>query len=591
MNMKIRHIFTVAYALCFGLHSLSAQNLDPTVVVNKAYEGKLFQVHKPSFEMAVPDSLTRFELDFDYLVFEKPYKGADGFSPYELDMQPVAVLKTPKKLYLDLGAGYSLHPTLDLVWSPFGKGPFRMDVYASHRSYIGKYRAFYPAALPEGTVGIERWRGADADWKGYDFMSRAGVNGSYDAASLAAGFDVSYFGLASKDLMKTRMYDALDVRLGVSSKPGSGKHYKYDVQASYRYAEDRIDHVETGIGGLGEHIVNLDASLGHVLGMAGEVVCDFDIDLAIYDNCDFASVTSQLAMAPRYVLNRERWTVEAGVRLAKVIRPNSSELVFHTRDQIVYPEVKATLSVIPDAMRLYAYIGGGNRLNTYASLLDRNHHVDPLFGIYGHGLLDVTVERVSASVGLEGRIGSGFCYDVRTGYVNYANELFDAIAVVPSGSVSDALSTDMYLPGIGYSACQKYYAAAELRLETDPFRFDGNLVYTNVWGVKDADGLFAPAALTGDFSAVYNWKRRVYAGMDCNFATDRKGSVTYFAEGSEYEARIPGYVDLGVCLEYSCNRRFSVWARGGNLLNMTIQRNPLYAEKGISGTVGICLNL
>ena len=57
------------------------------------------------------------------------------------------------------------------------------------------------------------------------------------------------------------------------------------------------------------------------------------------------------------------------------------------------------------------------------------------------------------------------------------------------------------------------------------------------------------------------------------------------------EAVIPWYADLGVNFEYAINRSVSLWARGGNLLNMTIQRNPLYAEKGINLTVGICLNL
>ena len=32
-----------------------------------------------------------------------------------------------------------------------------------------------------------------------------------------------------------------------------------------------------------------------------------------------------------------------------------------------------------------------------------------------------------------------------------------------------------------------------------------------------------------------------------------------------------------------------IW--GGNLMNMTVQYNPLYAEKGISFTGGICLKL
>ena len=47
----------------------AAQNLDPTVVVNRAYEGRLLEVHKPSMTMTVPDTVRRFDLDFDYSVW------------------------------------------------------------------------------------------------------------------------------------------------------------------------------------------------------------------------------------------------------------------------------------------------------------------------------------------------------------------------------------------------------------------------------------------------------------------------------------------------------------------------------------------
>lgn len=563
--MKIRNILTVSCALCLGMLSGSAQNLDPTVVVNQAYEGKLFQVHKPSIEMAVPDSLTRFELDFDYLVFEKPYKGSGGFSPYVLTMKPVPTVEDSRQLYLNVGARYALHPTLDLVWSPFRGHSFKMDVYAMHRSYVGRY---------------ERWSEDEADWKGYDLMSEAGVNGRYEASSMSAGFDVSYFGLASEDPLKKRTYDAMDVRLGLTSKPAGSSYFRYDVQASYRYAKDRFAFTGADKDWLSEHLVELDAVLGQVFDGGHKILCDVNVDVAAYSHCDFASATGHVALVPRYVLARERWAVDAGVRIAKVIRSNSSDKAFASRDQIVYPEVKAWLSILPDAMRLYAYIGGGNKLNTYASLLEKNHHTDPGFGLYGHDLLDVTVERVSTSIGLEGRIGSKFSYDVRTGYVCYANDLLEAVAVVPTENVENAPS---YLPGIGYASYQKYYAAADLRFETDPFRIDGSVVYTSTWDMKDAEGLFAPAALKGEVSAEYNWKRRLYAGVDCGFSTPRKSSGMDF--------RIPGYVDLGIYCEYALNRKLSFWARGGNLLNMTIQRNPLYAEKGVAGTVGICLNL
>ena len=120
--------------------SVYAQELDPTVVVNRAYEGKLVEVSKPSFDMMVPDSVTRFDLDFDYTVFEKPFRGSYEFSPYLLKMQPSSAVQKRRQLYLKAGAGYTLHPTFDVVWSPTFKGPFRMDVYGLHRSYFGPYR-------------------------------------------------------------------------------------------------------------------------------------------------------------------------------------------------------------------------------------------------------------------------------------------------------------------------------------------------------------------------------------------------------------------------------------------------------------------
>ena len=593
MIMKIRNILAASAALCLVQNVASAQDLDPTVVVNKAYEGKLVKVHKPSFEMAVPDSVTRFDLDFDYLVSDRPYKGSDGFNPYVLTMKPASVVQEPMQLYLNAGAGYTLHPTLDVVWSPFRSKVFKMDVYAIHRSYVGDYRSFRPVVPEVGqTLVVDRWResgGDQAHWNGYDLMSRAGVDGRYETASLSTGFDVSYYGLASKDLWKKRMYDALDVKAGVTSKPGNSSYFKYDVQAAYRFAEDKLKYNTAFNDYLGEHVFALDAVLGHVIGEGHQVMFDVNMDLAAYSHSadTLSSVVSQLSITPHYVFTKGRWTVDAGLRLAKVMRSESSGGLFGAREQIVYPDVKATYAAIPDAMRIYALVGGGNKINTYASLLEKNHHLDPTYSLAGQGLMDISVERVSVSLGLEGRIGSIFGYDFQTGYVNYANALLDAVSIVDGyadGSVQ-------YLPAVGYSQYQKYFATLDWRLNSESFRFDGGVTYTYAWGFNDEVPLFAPAALTGDVSFEYNWSRRIYAGIDCEFSTARTGLVKDVTAANAYDAKIPGYADLGVYFEYACNRVLSVWARGGNLLNMTIQRNPLFAEKGASATVGICLNL
>ena len=92
--------------------------------------------------------------------------------------------------------------------------------------------------------------------------------------------------------------------------------------------------------------------------------------------------------------------------------------------------------------------------------------------------------------------------------------------------------------------------------------------------------LIAPSALSGEASFSYNWKKRVFVGADCGWATGR-GNSTY---------DVPGYADLGVYAEYVATRKMAFWLRGGNLLDMKIQRNLLFAEKGISFTLGIKLN-
>ena len=151
------------------------QNLNPTVEVTNQFVGKVMEVTKPGVEMAVPDSLLRFDLEFDYSVFDTPYKGTYEFSPYLLDIKPERDTWRGNGLYLRLGAGYALHPTADLVYSPDLSGPFRLNVYGTHRSYVGDYKV--------------RLGSIEADLKGYDMLSRAGVDGRYDYASGAFTFD------------------------------------------------------------------------------------------------------------------------------------------------------------------------------------------------------------------------------------------------------------------------------------------------------------------------------------------------------------------------------------------------------------------
>lgn len=582
MKVKINTLLAAALALCPLV--ASAQNLDPTVEVNRSYEGKLMEVHKPMLEMAVPDSVLRFDLDFDYEVFDNPYKGAYEFKPYTMQLQPVGKAAEQKRLYMRLGAGngleaLSLRPTLDLVWSPFLRDRFKMDIYASHRSYVGEYRKADTPDPAQDVVNLNLKKSfGRAD---YDFLTQAGMDARYDWTDGTVRLDAGYYGLAERYGARNNMYNALNINAGVASKD-YGQFINYDVYATYRFGKDRFEYRHVGEETLTEHEVSVLGKLKAVLMDDHKAMFEIGVDNHSYG---YAGVT-KLTFAPHYLFRYGRWGFDAGFRVEALIPANDSTC-FSTKGQTIYPDITVDYQVIPGVMKAYANIGGGTKVNSFSSLLADNHHFDMYYG-HGKPLMDNTIENISAELGLQGRAGARFTYGVRAGYAMYGNAPLETVMIgmLPN---DDQLS---FMPGIAYAGYQNVYAGADLSWVTERIRLDAKVTYRHAW-FEDlkTDGYFLPAALTGDVAFEYNWHKRIFLGMDCDFSTGRTQGSVLFPDGTLKSAKVPGYADLGVNFEYLTTRSFSIWLRGGNLLNMAVQRNLLYAEKGVYLTAGICLNL
>ena len=97
--------------------------------------------------------------------------------------------------------------------------------------------------------------------------------------------------------------------------------------------------------------------------------------------------------------------------------------------------------------------------------------------------------------------------------------------------------------------------------------------------------VFAPAAFVAQAKIQYNWAERIKVGVDLDASTDRLSQLTEEESGPVYG--LPGYADLGLYAEYGFTRKFAFWVRGGNLLNMEVQRTPFHAERGIYFTAGL----
>ena len=578
-----------AAALLLVAIGAAAQNLNPTVEVTNTFEGKLVDMHKPLQEMAVPDSLTRFDLSFDYSIFDNPYKGVYEFKPYFVDMTPQPDGYNGNKLYLRLGAGYPLQPTFDLVWSPLYQGPFTLNVYASHNSFFGSYRNIV-TNRKDGRVLLQADRDAGeyeltpSAVKGFDMLNRAGVNGLWEWNAGGLRFDVGYYGLYNK-LYDKSLYNAADISLSVSAKDRGGTYMYYDASTALRFASDAVE----GLNALSTRDIAFRGTFGPVLQTHNRLLIDLGLDLAIYRGLMQASL-GDFYFTPRYVLKYRGINLSAGVKFAIPIHDGTDpfgEVLNSRKGQLAYPDIHADFTFWRDHLNLYLDVTGGEDINSYSSLKEYNHFFNANFGRGAAPLTDLTVERVNARIGLRGKIVNDLRFDLSGGWRMLGNGMIESVC---TGGTKTGGLPDYLVPSVGWGAYNMAYADLFLVYDGKPVMVEGKMSWkwTNILD-KELGG-FAPSPLSGFLRVTYNHRDRIKAGINMNAALGRSGIVTPISSGAAAAVvKVPGYVDLGLFSQFALNRHLSLWIEGGNLLNMTIQHIPMFPSTGIWGRAGITL--
>lgn len=591
--MNMRKIYLVSAAMLMTAAVSFGQNFNPTVEVTNTYQGNASEVHKPLLGMNVPDSLLRFDLDFDYEVFEKPYQGAYSFKPYMLNMRPAKDAWRGRQLYLKAGAGYTLRPRFEFVFSPEQSGPFQMSVYASHKSYFGNYHEI----KPELQDGLYRMKKSGGKFGGYDALTSAGFDGRYNWDRTILSFGIGYYGLAAKDSVMSRSYNAFDFNARVRSNNDSESYFLYDIGLRGRVANDGLDYKSFSfpdgvtVDKQNENWVLLDGLVGPVVNNSRSILVGFEAESASYSRFYDGNI-GRVALIPSYRFKSGRWNLNLGVKLEFMFRNDADTLSFGKmgggKGQIVYPDAHISFAVGGN-VALYADATGGSRLNTYSSQISENHHLNPSFlvaPVYEliTPLVDNTVEKVNARIGVRGSAASSFQFDVNGGVGLYGNALMESGLFTAGGDL---------VPALAYSDYNLIYANALVGLRTGRVKIDADFRYRGV-SFPDNDALnlgFTLPKYSGGVRASYDISSRLYAGINVEAASWRDGKCASVASEDILDVRVPGYVDLGVNCGYKFNRKWTLWLESGNLLCQTIQRNPLYAEKGLWVTAGVSLNL
>ena len=584
----------LATALAAAVSALAyGQNLNPTVEVTNAYEGGPSAIAKPAQQLAVPDSVTRFNLDFDYSVFEKPYQGAYEFTPYYVQLKPTPKPSTTEKFYLRAGAGFTLHPELDFVWTPVQKEKFRMSVYATHQSFFGRYHDFALGTPQDGVIPVVK---SGEKMKGYLADTKAGIDGTFNWDGGLATLDLGFRNRMADDAYHYQKMSGLEASARVHSLPSDEPHLLYDATVDYSLLGGDLSSFGRVAKDFRESKFSLDGDFGPVLDADRRILVGLDLDLARYMG-DFAGYTGRMALTPKYQFNLDRWRFSLGAKLSWLIY--SEEFNLWTKDFLhksgfIYPDVHIDFHAVDDRLVLQTSATGGDRFNTLSGQFFS--HPFSYDAQYGH-----SVERIRAMIGARGNFASRFRYDLQGGYARWTYAPVEGmvsylISYLAPGSDSGTLQPAetvqhrVLRPSLVEKGFNILFVDLDYGWKSESVAVDGKLSYRHT-NISDS-GAFAPAAFTGFIRPAYNYGERMKGGLDVAWSTGRKASFTSPSETGEVTNvyRVPGWVDLGVFAEYRFTHRFGFWAKGGNLLDQVVQRTPLHAEAGMYFTAGIVLN-
>lgn len=543
----MKKVIISAVTLLMGSATVFAQNLNPVIEVTNVYAREATGIEKPSQLLAIPDSVLRFHLDMDYSVNSTPYQGSYEFKPYLVQLKPRLRPSTEGSLFVRAGAGYGLHPEATVVWTPVRKDRFRLNLFGDHASYFGQY---HNMALQD------RIWNADGTYRsGSRMQTSLGTDALFTWTGGALAADVQYRNIGGTDVVgQERLSNNMFLgRARIKSAPSS----KVDYEAG-----TRIAYI-----GYGEYLRELhtvsDASLGAHFGIHR---MRLGVNLETVSQPE--GYAGNVALSPHYLMNLGDFRMDLGVKISFLYR--SDENFCPRRSGFFFPDARVTYDALEDVLVLYAMATGGDQIISYDKLLSQNPF---MAGTQWH--TDNMVTRINTAVGVRGNIRERFHYDLKGGF------RWDENAWT-WGVVEDYTSPLGYIPSMGYaSPLRTFYVMLNTGWKSERIDVEAD-VYYGYTKIPDLLGqlLFAPAPFKAKGHAFYNWGSRIQAGLTVEARSKLPGPQS-----------IPGYVDLGLQASLRMTRTLGFWLKGGNLLCQSIQRVPLYAEKGLYFTLGATLNL
>lgn len=519
-------IFPLLSIVC--LQNAGSQDLNPRVTVTADYIANMADVRKESLPMAVPDSLSAFDLHFDYSVFDTPYRGSYEFQPYSVDLYPGREKTKSGLFYLNAGAGYNFYPELTAVFTPVSEEKMALSLFQDFHGYAGKFSSF------SGGKGL----------RGCVFDESIGAEGRLKTSRYNASAKLEYRSLFNECSGMATDYEAVSLKAALSTAEKTPSKLSYDAELDLKHAQD----IEVN-----QMSVVLAAAIFPTWKIKGRYSTGVDVRLQgdFYGGANTFSSGFLTKVSPfiRFSFGPIRFRAGGMLGIGEAL---------HVR-----PDIRFDAKLWRDAIGIYGSITGDQFMHDYSWYKERNSWFNAL---YTNALM-TSMEHINFKAGIRGSAWGKLQYDFYGGWKVIGGEAF-------LSSVREDFGTK-----IRYADYNAAYACLLTRWKTDALEADAALSYTGVTWMSTSK-IIGPPAFSARLRAEYNWQHRIFAGVSLNAESARPSS--------SYD--VPWFADLALFGQYRINRTLAAWARLGNILDMKTSYNPAYIPAGFNATIGIKVN-
>lgn len=284
-------------------------------------------------------------------------------------------------------------------------------------------------------------------------------------------------------------------------------------------------------------------------------------------------------ITPSLVYLQEDLTLSLGVTAMAGLDLENSETDF-----FIYPQINASYRLVEEFITVYGGAEGGLTQNSYYDFKEENPYVSPTL------FVTPTSQLYNGFGGVKGKITNAVGYNLRASYGKEDNK---ALFKNNPDVQSDTSMTEGYGYGnsfqVVYDAINTLSIFGELKVDvSEKFSLGVNAEFFSYNTDVEQEAWNLPelkATLFSNFSIT----EKIYGGASLFYVGERQDSffkTGIFSNTPPTTVTLDAYLDANVHVGYRVDERFSIFAKGSNLLSDNYERWFNYPVQGIQGLLG-----